>query len=184
MFLLLTSGSCHVRLWGEAVRGFEGVVTCTRRAWPETGDFLSHGGSGCPFYHVAQCGTESWVTLRRKKSILCLQKITLLSSFVKLAVMITVRGRLSLFFSFLPERDRQSRLSGTVSFLQTQMFAFPCLCCKAINNTSRRDNGCQKEVTMGTDMAETISETSMHRNSCLTNFSSKNSTEKHSVCAP
>lgn len=95
-----------------------------------------------------------------------------------------VRGKLNLFLLlFLAwETDNNGCLALFLSSLQTVMFAFPCLCCKAISSTSRRGNGHQKEETTGTDMAETISVTSIHRGSHLTSFSSKNSTEKHNVC--
>lgn len=130
MFLLLTSGAYHVRLW-EVVWGFEGGVTSTRRAWPVMGDFLSHGGSGCPFYHAAQCGTDSWVTLR-KKSMLCLQKITLLSSLLKLAVMITVweASWICSYFSFLHERQT-IMVVWHCFFLPCKQWCLPFLDCAA-----------------------------------------------------
>lgn len=99
-----------------------------------------------------------------------------------------VRGKLNLFLLLflvcVCEREDNGCLALFLSSLQTVIFTFPCLCYKAINNTSKRDYGHQKEEITGTDMAETISVTSVHRCSSLSSFSNKNSTEKHSVCAP
>ena len=47
MFPLLTSCVCWVRLWREAISGCQGGVTSARRAWLDTGGFLSHGRSRC-----------------------------------------------------------------------------------------------------------------------------------------
>ena len=101
-FPLLASCACHVRLWREAIWGGQRCVTSARWAWPDTGDFSSHGRPRCCFYHAAQDGTDSWVTLR-KISVLCLQKITLLPSLPKLAVMITTSE--ASWISTQPERE-------------------------------------------------------------------------------
>lgn len=95
-----------------------------------------------------------------------------------------VRGKLNLFFSFLHERGNDGCLALFLSSLQTVVFAFLCLCCKAINSTSSRDSGHQKEETTGTDTAETISVTSMHRCAHLSSFSSKKlNREARCVCS-
>lgn len=46
-FPLLTSCVCWVRLWRNAIWGCQGGVTSARRAWLDTGGFLSHGRSRC-----------------------------------------------------------------------------------------------------------------------------------------
>lgn len=43
MFPLLTICAWCVRLWREVIWGGQGCVTSARRAWPDTGDFSSHG---------------------------------------------------------------------------------------------------------------------------------------------
>lgn len=125
-------------------------------------------------------------TQEKKKSMLCLQKVTLLSSFLKLQLGSLCERQAEFVLTSLScmrERCNNGCLVLFLSSLQTVMFAFSYLCCQEINSTSRRNNGHQKEETMGTDMAETISVTSVHTCSSLASFSSKNSTEKHGVCA-
>lgn len=136
------------------------------------GDFLSHGGSRCPFYHAAQCGTDSWVTLG-KKSLLCLQKITLCSPSQTGSCDHYVRGKLNFFLPLFLAWESNGCLAFFLPFLPPVMCAFPTLCCKGINSTYRRDNEQQKEETTCTAMAEIISVISMQRVSCLTSFSSK-----------
>lgn len=185
MFPLLTSCACHVKLWREAIWGCEGGVTSTRRAWPATGDFLSHGGSRCSFYQAAQCGTDSWVTLRKKISALPAENNSPFSPSQTGSYDHYIRGKLNFFLSlFLAwERENNGCLALFLPSLLPVICAFPSLCCKAINSTSKRDKGQQKEETTSTAMAETISAASMHRVSCLTSFTSKSSTEKHCGCA-
>lgn len=107
MFSLLTSCACHVKLWREAIWGCEGGVTSTRRAWPAMVTFCHMVGPDAPsimqpsvvLTHESHSG---------KKSVLCLQKITLLSPLPKLAAMITIleASWISSYLSFLHERER------------------------------------------------------------------------------
>lgn len=85
MFPLLTIRAWCVRLWREAIWGGQGRVTSARRAWPDTGDFSSHGRPRCCFYHAAQDGTYSWITQEKFSAL----PAEALPPFPKLAVMIT-----------------------------------------------------------------------------------------------
>lgn len=169
--------------WREAIWGCEGGATSTRRAWPATGDFLSHGRSRYSFYHAAQCGTDSWVTLRKKISALPAENNSPFSPSQTGSYDHYIRGKLNFFLSLFLAWENNGCLALFLPSLLPVICAFPSLCCKAINSTSKRDKGQQKEETTSTAMAETISAPSMHRVSCLTSFTSKSSTEKHCGCA-
>ena len=89
LFPLLTSCVCHVRLWREAVQGCE------------------LDGPRCPFYHAAQCGTDSWVTLRKKISALPAENNSPFSPSQTGSYDHCVRGKLNFFLALFLVWERQ-----------------------------------------------------------------------------